>query len=117
MKAPSWALEDTFIGPRRYLRRLLRLSSFFRVIFHVLVVPLVVAARHVVQPILILEVPLHGLLDALLLVIDVKIEHDVLQARVLQVFLAEYRLLHRDAPVNAQGLVLDADASISVGMI
>ena len=29
MKIPSWALEATFIGPRRYLRRRLRLTSFF----------------------------------------------------------------------------------------
>ena len=36
---------------------------------------------------------------------------------MLQVFLAEYRLLHRYAPVNAKGFVFDVDAAICLGMI
>ena len=36
---------------------------------------------------------------------------------MLQVFLAEYRLLHRYVPVNAKGFILDVDAAISLGMI
>ena len=36
---------------------------------------------------------------------------------MLQVFLAEYRLLHRYAPVNVKGFILDIDAAISLGMI
>ena len=36
---------------------------------------------------------------------------------MLQVFFAEYRLLHRYAPVNTQGFVLDVDASICLRVI
>ena len=36
---------------------------------------------------------------------------------MLQIFLAEYRLLHRYAPVNAKGFVLDVDAAIGLGMV
>ena len=36
---------------------------------------------------------------------------------MLQVLLAEYRFLHRYAPVNTQGFVLDIDAAISLRMI
>ena len=36
---------------------------------------------------------------------------------MLQVLLAEYRLLNRDAPVNAQRLILDVNSSISLRMI
>ena len=36
---------------------------------------------------------------------------------MLQVFLAEYRLLHWYAPVNTQGFVLDIDSAISLWMI
>ena len=36
---------------------------------------------------------------------------------MLQIFLAEYRLLHRYAPINAKRLVLDIDAAISLGMV
>ena len=36
---------------------------------------------------------------------------------MLQVFLAEYRLFHRYAPINAKGFVLDIDAAIGLRMI
>ena len=36
---------------------------------------------------------------------------------MLQVFLAKYGFLNRDAPVNAKRLILDIDAAISLGMI
>ena len=36
---------------------------------------------------------------------------------MLQVFLAEYRLLHRYAPVNAKGFILDVYSAISFRMI
>ena len=36
---------------------------------------------------------------------------------MLQVLFAEYRLLHRYAPVNAKRLVLDIDAAIGLRMI
>ena len=36
---------------------------------------------------------------------------------MLQVFLTEYRLLHRYAPINAKRLVLDIDAAIGLRMI
>ena len=36
---------------------------------------------------------------------------------MLQVFLAEYRLLHRNAPVNAKRFILYVDAAISLRMI
>ena len=36
---------------------------------------------------------------------------------MLQVLIAEYRLLHWYAPVNAKRLVLDIDATISLRMI
>ena len=36
---------------------------------------------------------------------------------MLQVFLAEYRLLHRYTPINAKGFILDIDAAISLGMV
>ena len=36
---------------------------------------------------------------------------------MLQVLLAEYRLLHRYAPINTQRFVLDVDAAIGLGMI
>ena len=35
---------------------------------------------------------------------------------MLQIFLAEYRLLHRYAPINAKRFVLDIDAAICLGM-
>ena len=36
---------------------------------------------------------------------------------MLQIFLTEYRLFHRYAPVYAKGFVLDVYAAISLGMI
>ena len=36
---------------------------------------------------------------------------------MLQVFLAEYGLPHRYAPVDAKGFILDVDAAISLGVI
>ena len=36
---------------------------------------------------------------------------------MLQVLFAEYRFLHRYAPVNAKRLVLDIDAAIGLGVI
>ena len=36
---------------------------------------------------------------------------------MLQIFLAEYRFLHRYAPVNAKRFVLDVDAAIGLWMI
>ena len=36
---------------------------------------------------------------------------------MLQVFLAKNRLLHRYAPINAKGFILDIDATISLGVI
>ena len=36
---------------------------------------------------------------------------------MLQVFLAEYRLLHWYAPVNAKCFILDVDAAISLRII
>ena len=36
---------------------------------------------------------------------------------MLQILLAEYRLLHRYAPINAKRLVLDIDAAIGLRMI
>ena len=36
---------------------------------------------------------------------------------MLQILLAEYRLLHRYAPVNAKRLVLDIDTAIGLRMI
>ena len=36
---------------------------------------------------------------------------------MLQIFLAEYRLFNRYAPVNAKRFVLDIDAAIGLGMI
>ena len=36
---------------------------------------------------------------------------------MLQVFLAEYRLLHWYAPINAKTFILDVDAAICLGMI
>ena len=36
---------------------------------------------------------------------------------MLQVFLAEYRLFYRYAPVNAKGFILDIDAAVGLGMI
>ena len=36
---------------------------------------------------------------------------------MLQILFTEYRLLHRYAPVNAQGFVLDVDSAIGLRMI
>ena len=36
---------------------------------------------------------------------------------MLQIFLAEYRLLHRYAPVNAKRFILDIDSAIGLRMI
>ena len=36
---------------------------------------------------------------------------------MLQVFLAEYRLLHRNMSIDTKGFILDIDAAICLGMI
>ena len=36
---------------------------------------------------------------------------------MLQILFAEYRLLHRYAPIDAKGFVLDIDAAIGLRMI
>ena len=35
MKVPSWALEDTFVGTCRYLRELMKVSSFLGAVFYI----------------------------------------------------------------------------------
>ena len=56
-------------------------------------------------------------MELIQLVVYVKVEHSILKACMLQIFFAEYRFLHRYAPVNAKGFILDVDAAICLGMI
>ena len=56
-------------------------------------------------------------MELIQLVVDIEVKHSIFKTCMLQIFFAEYRFLHRYAPVNAQGFVLDVDAAISLGMI
>ena len=56
-------------------------------------------------------------MELIQLVVDIKIKLSIFQTCMLQIFLAEYRLLHRYSPVNAQGFVLDVDAAIGLWVI
>ena len=41
-------------------------------------------------------------MELIQLVVDIEVKHSILKACMLQVFLAEYRLLHRSAPIDAK---------------
>ena len=56
-------------------------------------------------------------MELIQLVVDIKIKHSIFKTCMLQVLFAEYCFLHRYAPVNAKGFILDIDAAISFGMI
>ena len=56
-------------------------------------------------------------MELIQLVVDIEVKHSIFKTCMLQIFLAEYRLLHRYAPINAKRLVLDIDAAIGLGMI
>ena len=56
-------------------------------------------------------------MELIQLVVYVKVEHSILKTCMLQVLFAEYRLLHRYAPVNAKRFVFDIDAAIGLGMV
>ena len=56
-------------------------------------------------------------IDSIQLVVYIKVKHCILQTCVFQVFLAEYRHLHRYAPVNAKRFIFDINSSISLRMI
>ena len=56
-------------------------------------------------------------MELIQLVVDIEVKHSIFKTCMLQIFLAEYRFLHRYAPINAQGFVLDIDAAIGLGMI
>ena len=50
-------------------------------------------------------------------IIYIEIKHCIFQTCMLQILFAEYRLLHRYAPVYAKAFILDIDAAISLWMI
>ena len=56
-------------------------------------------------------------MELIQLVVDIEVKHSIFKTCMLQVLFAEYRLLHRYAPVNAKRLVLDIDAAIGFGVI
>ena len=56
-------------------------------------------------------------MELIQLVVDIKIKHSIFKTCMLQIFLAEYCLLHRYAPINAKGFIFDIDAAISFRMI
>ena len=56
-------------------------------------------------------------MELIQLVVDIEVKHSIFKTCMLQVLFAEYRLLHRYAPVNTQGFVLDIDAAIGLGMV
>ena len=56
-------------------------------------------------------------MELIQLVVDIEVKHSIFKTSMLQVLFAEYCLLHRYAPVNAKGFILDIYAAISLGMI
>ena len=56
-------------------------------------------------------------MELIQLVVDIEVKHSIFKTCMLQVFLTEYRFLHRYAPVNAQGFVLYIDSAIGLWVI
>ena len=56
-------------------------------------------------------------MELIQLVVDIKVKHSIFKTCMLQIFFAEYCLLHRYAPINAKRFIFDIDAAIGLGMI
>ena len=56
-------------------------------------------------------------MELIQLVVDIEVKHSIFKTCMLQVLFAEYRFLHRYAPVNAKGFILDVDAAICFRMV
>ena len=56
-------------------------------------------------------------MELIQLVVNIEVKHSIFKTCMLQILFAEYRLLHRYAPINAKRFILDIDAAIGLGMI